>query len=154
MKNATQHPLFGRWMAMIGRCYNPKHSQYNHYGAKGVKVSDELLNFKRYVEIVEKLDNYNEILQNPDKWQIDKDRKSGSNKIYSKETLSIIKSYENILLSNKDDMIKTRMYDDNDILMATFPSRCRAASVMNLEHGNISRAIRTGNKYGGYYWRN
>lgn len=154
MKNATNHPLFGRWIAMIGRCYNPKHSQYGHYGAVGVKVSDELLNFSSYADIVSNLENYDKLLKNPDNWQIDKDKKSGIHKIYSRKTLSIIPSCENIYLSKKDDMIETRMYDDKNMLMAVFPSRCRAAMVMKLDRGNISRAIKTGNEYGGYFWRN
>lgn len=76
---------------MIGRCYNKNHCGYKSYGAKGVRVSDELLNFRNYVDIVEKLPNYKLLLENPKGWDIDKDYKSISSKIYSKDTLCIMK---------------------------------------------------------------
>lgn len=37
----SQHPLFWVWVAMLERCYNPKHPSYPSYGAKGVYVCDE-----------------------------------------------------------------------------------------------------------------
>ena len=82
MKDATKHPLYTRWISMIGRCYNPKFDNYKFYGAKGVRVSDELLNFKNYVDIVSQLPNYNEFLNNPNEWQIDKDKRTTVNVLY------------------------------------------------------------------------
>lgn len=34
----SNHSLHGTWANMIYRCYNPKHSSYPNYGAKGVRV--------------------------------------------------------------------------------------------------------------------
>lgn len=139
---------------MIGRCYDVNHSKYSSYGGRGVTVSDELLNFNNYINVVSKLEHYQDLINEPEKWQIDKDLKSDENyKIYSDKTLTIIPTQENIMLSNKEDMRTVFMYNDENLLLATFPSRCRAAMVMGLERGNISRAIRNSYKYGGYYWR-
>lgn len=154
MKNASTHPLYWRWFNMIGRCYDKNHCQYKSYGAKGITVSDELLTFKNYVEIVSKLDHYEDLLKNPDKWQIDKDAKSGENKIYSKETLSIITKKENIDLENSGKRIVVDMYDMDENLMATFPSINMAEKVTGVQKANISRTIRGESRTaGGYIWR-
>ena len=139
---------------MIGRCYDKNQSNYPAYGGCGVIVSDELLNFKDYINIVSDLEHYQDLLNEPESWQIDKDIKSHkNNKIYSKNTLMIIPTKENILLSNQEEAKSVSMYDDENLLMATFPSRFRASLVMGLERGNISRAVQNKCKYGGYYWR-
>ena len=39
--NVTKNPIYRRYMAMIARCYNPKHRSYKHYGAKGIYVCKE-----------------------------------------------------------------------------------------------------------------
>lgn len=139
---------------MIGRCYDVNHSKHSSYGGCGVTVSDELLNFNDYINVVSKLEHYQDLINEPEHWQIDKDLKSDRNcKVYSENTLTIIPTQENIALSNQEDMKAVLMYNDENLLLATFPSRCRAAMVMELERGNISRAIRNRCKYGGYYWR-
>lgn len=63
---------------MVGRCYSKKHPQYKSYGAKGIFVEPYLLNFSNYVSFVSSLDNYNHLINNPDKWQIDKDKKEAN----------------------------------------------------------------------------
>lgn len=35
------NPLYSRWKAMKQRCYNPKHTYYKNYGARGISVCDE-----------------------------------------------------------------------------------------------------------------
>jgi len=37
---AHPHPLYGRWMAMLSRCYNPNSISYRFYGAKDVTVCE------------------------------------------------------------------------------------------------------------------
>ncbi len=45
------HPLFGTWVAMKQRCYNPKHTYYEYYGGKGVKVCERWVDsFANFVE--------------------------------------------------------------------------------------------------------
>lgn len=36
--------IYGILQGMIGRCYNPKHSSFHNYGARGIKVCDEWIN--------------------------------------------------------------------------------------------------------------
>lgn len=37
--NATRHPLYKTWWAMIDRCENQKNTSFKNYGARGIKVS-------------------------------------------------------------------------------------------------------------------
>lgn len=40
-KYSPPHPLYQMWISMKARCYNPKHTRYEYYGAIGVKVCDD-----------------------------------------------------------------------------------------------------------------
>lgn len=50
----SKHPLYGEWFAMVNRCYNPKSSNYERYGGRGITVCDEWKNspenFIKWVE--------------------------------------------------------------------------------------------------------
>jgi hypothetical protein len=35
------HPLYGTWVNMVHRCYNPEYKDYPNYGARGITVCDE-----------------------------------------------------------------------------------------------------------------
>lgn len=41
-----RHPLTNVWGLIKQRCYNKKNKNYKYYGAKGIKLCDEWLNFK------------------------------------------------------------------------------------------------------------
>jgi hypothetical protein len=43
------NPLYQKWRDMTGRCLSPKNMGYKNYGAKGVKVCEEWLNFDNFV---------------------------------------------------------------------------------------------------------
>lgn len=47
-ENALYHPknqkIFGRWVGMKDRCYNPNHKKFQYYGGKGIRICDEWLN--------------------------------------------------------------------------------------------------------------
>lgn len=38
---AKKTKLYGRWLMMKQRCYNPNNKDYYNYGARGIKVCDE-----------------------------------------------------------------------------------------------------------------
>lgn len=40
-KDGKPHPLYGVWHSMIGRCYNPKATEYKNYGARSITVCDD-----------------------------------------------------------------------------------------------------------------
>lgn len=153
MKYATNHWLFTRWLNMVGRCYNPKHSGYKSYGAKGVYVSDELLNFKNYVDFVEHMNNFSEMKNNPLDWDIDKDELSENKKYYGKDTIKIMLSKENLEIENKDKRIPLLQMKDN-IVVAKYNSISEAEVKTGIPRGNIARSVRDEKyKAGGHDWR-
>lgn len=153
-EKATKHILFDRWLNMIGRCYYEKHAQYKNYGAKGVMVSEELKNFKKYIEVVEGLENYELLKKYPSKYQVDKDILSNGNKIYSKETLKIVTMSENIEEENKNRRFKIDRYDLSNNYIDSFNSISEAEKITGIHRGNIARNVRgEGRTAGGYVWK-
>lgn len=41
----SKHPVYNTWSNMIQRCSNPKHPSYADYGARGIQVCAEWLDF-------------------------------------------------------------------------------------------------------------
>lgn len=89
------HQLFGTWTGMIQRCYDPGSVGYKNYGAKGVHVSNEWLEFVRFAEDAMLLPGYANKALNPDAYQLDKDA-MGDGFRYSKETCQWLTRQENI----------------------------------------------------------
>lgn len=89
--------IYGRWFAMIGRCYNPTHKSYPHYGAHGVKVCERWHRFDYFLEDVSKIEGYD--ASNMDSLHLDKDIKQmdvpKSRRIYSLETCKWVTQSEN-----------------------------------------------------------
>lgn len=150
-RNLTLHPLFYRWYNMLSRCYNIKSCNYCFYGAKGVTVSDELLCFKNFIDILSTKENYKQLIDNPSQWQIDKDINGG--KIYSADTILIVPSEINLFVENNVKKIKVAQIDDNGKIVDTYESINKAEQITHLHRGNIARSVREGIKCGGYYWR-
>lgn len=48
-RSKVDHPLYGRWYSMIGRCKYPSHTSWKWYGAKGIKVCDRWLVFENFL---------------------------------------------------------------------------------------------------------
>lgn len=46
----NKHPLYVTWLGIKARCNNPKNKAYKYYGAKGIKVAEEWLEFKNFYE--------------------------------------------------------------------------------------------------------
>ena len=44
------HPLYTTWTGMRSRCNNPNHSDYEYYGARGIKVCERWDDFLLFVE--------------------------------------------------------------------------------------------------------
>ena len=44
----TDKPLYQRWSSILQRCYNPNTANYKNYGAVGVTVSEEWLDFSNF----------------------------------------------------------------------------------------------------------
>lgn len=100
MDNVNSHYLYHRWNAMIHRCYNENCVDYVHYGKIGCTVCDEWLCFETYVRDIESLPNCQFLKLESKKWEIDKDLKCVNNKVYSKNTVSIIPKSHNLIERN------------------------------------------------------
>lgn len=49
----TNHPLYGRWNAMINRCENDKTKQYKNYSARGIKVCEDWKDILKFIDWAE-----------------------------------------------------------------------------------------------------
>ena len=146
---ASEHPLYFRWTNMLRRCYEPSSHGYASYGGKGVTVEPYLKVFSNYVDFVSKLPNYNMLLENPEAWQIDKDLNGG--KIYSRETIRIVPSSENLEIENSEKRFPVyRILKDGT--KEFYPSICEAEKATGIHRGNIARSARSKWKAGGYKW--
>lgn len=87
------HTLYPRWWAMLNRCYNQNVEKYKTYGAEGITVCDRWLCLEYYVEDIIELNGGT--LDNIENLEIDKDIKVLGNKVYSKETCSVVSKQEN-----------------------------------------------------------
>ena len=50
-RNGKYHTIYQRWRLMLARCENPNYSEYQYYGARGIKVCKEwhdYHNFKKW----------------------------------------------------------------------------------------------------------
>lgn len=56
--NCEKHPDYSRWLAMRQRCLNPTSDNYFRYGAKGITISDDLLEFSDFSAYISTLENY------------------------------------------------------------------------------------------------
>lgn len=78
------------WKSIIHRCYNPNSSSYSSYGAKGIRVCEEWLNYQNFRKWIANQDCY----ENIQEYDLDKDilsRINGlENKIYSPITCLLI----------------------------------------------------------------
>lgn len=45
-----QHPLYRSWINMRQRCYNPKNTSYQNYGARGIRVCARWNDFKLFMQ--------------------------------------------------------------------------------------------------------
>ena len=95
--------MYIRWHAMLDRCYNPNHNLYKSYGAKGVYVSDEWLNFSNYyVWIRGELSKVFNLYQQLEiDFMVDKDLRIPGNKVYSSETCCVLPSEINRFIAHK-----------------------------------------------------
>ena len=104
---SSTHRAHPTWSNMIARCYNPNNTDYYNYGAKGVRVCSKWLCFEFFLQDLPYIDGYENWLNNPGQYQLDKDYKQQglppNKKIYSLETCIFIHKYCNTTLSNKSN---------------------------------------------------
>jgi len=134
--------LMNTWNSMIQRCYNPKNSAYNNYGAKGVYVSNSWLIFENYLNDVKKLDNWDKKILNWDKYQIDKDLNGGFE--YSKEKCVWITRKENVNLTGQNYYFDA--VDPNGVLYENQLGLSHFCIEHNLNEKNVQPSIKNNTK--------
>lgn len=113
-----QSTCYKRWKEMIGRCYNKTSSGYESYGARGVTVCKEWLNFQNFAQWWEE-NCYNE------QYQLDKDVLNKNSKQYSPENCCFIPREINIMLTSRrsergDFPMGVRLKDGNIIAQINY----------------------------------
>ena len=92
--------IYRIWYNLLTRCYNKNHSHYKFYGAKGVEVCNEWLNFQNFAAWYEEQSKWN---TNNYKLELDKDILCNifhlETKIYSPDTCLLIPSELNSYLA-------------------------------------------------------
>lgn len=87
------------WNSLKNRCYDPKNKDYKSYGAKGVKMCDDWLNFQNFKAWYD--ENYYEI--DGEYMAIDKDIIGNGSKIYSPENCLIVPFRINGMFVHKEN---------------------------------------------------
>lgn len=94
-KNKIFMKFFNIHRSMMSRCYNEKSKAFNKYGAIGVKVSEEWHNLDYFLETIELVEGFNLDKIMSGKLELDKDIKSGNEKLYSIDTCKFVSKVEN-----------------------------------------------------------
>lgn len=135
-KGGTNHKLYHRWHDMICRCYDKDWHDYKTYGARGVTVDTRWHKLSNYIEDISKLENYDMILKEGNKWHIDKDILFPGNKIYSKDRVKIVpcgeNSKERMSRNNPTKRKKIVKKDLNGNIVKTYPSILEALEDLKL----------------------
>ena len=65
--------LYQTWVGMLKRCYDPEHSGFRNYGARGVFVHPDWLTFSRFVEDAQRVPGWQLKREFPEEYSLDKD---------------------------------------------------------------------------------
>jgi hypothetical protein len=88
------------WSKIIGRCYNPKKSDYKYYGGKGVTVCEEWHCYNTFYHDLKKVEGYDVKLFEQRKIFLDKDFKQShlphNQRVYSLETCIFLTHKQNM----------------------------------------------------------
>ena len=72
------HPLYSRWLSMTQRCNNPNNINFKNYGARGITIDSDLIDFIDYKNYVEQLPNYDPINKTLDRIKNEKNYSKGN----------------------------------------------------------------------------
>ena len=147
--------IHNRWYRMWNRCNNPKDKDYESY--KDCKIAEEYRYLSKYLEDLEKLDNFDKLINNLKDWHIDKDSKDPSNRNYYFDNLSIICKKDNIEeMLNRKSSPKSKKpiigipINKNKVLIFEYVSQ---ADKYNFYHSNIIKCCKGKLRaYKGYKW--
>lgn len=145
----NNHTISNRWQKMLRRCYDPDNPRYKDYGAKGISVCERWHNLSNYYEDVSKMENYDKLIKEPDKWHIDKDILGG--KCYSKDNCLIVELKTNQQASHS---IIIQQFKMNGDFISEYSSITEASKATGCCNSSISKCARGIFKQcGGFIWR-
>ena len=140
------------WRDMIRRCYDENDPKYKNYGGNGVTVCKEWMNLSGFWNDIQQLENYGH-WKNGEDYQLDKDIRKHSNKVYSKDTCKFVTKHENARESAiRNNLGKTIVINRPIICLTTkhiFSSVAEAKRFYNVKEGsntNIKKSC-LNNKY-------
>ena len=85
-RHRRSQDLYTTWANMILRCYKEEEIGYKYYGARGVRVCERWKRFDYFVEDVQKIDGWENKLNDWGSYSLDKDKLGGDSLIYSPDT--------------------------------------------------------------------
>ncbi|HET9791313.1 MAG TPA: hypothetical protein VFR08_08425 [Candidatus Angelobacter sp.] len=130
--------LYKVWSHMLARCYNTSDRAYRWYGAKGVRVSDDWLHFQRFVRDAEKLLNYDQWLNDPHEFTLDKDIFSLKVKVYSRETCMWANRKHQSWVQER---VRPVIAIDDTGTRQRFPSQQECGRRLNIQSKNINKVL-------------
>lgn len=134
--------LYCRWNSMLSRCYN-KETQKKNPTYIGCSVDESWHNFQNYAKDIKELMKEKGI-ESLEGYSIDKDIKIPNNKVYSKDTVSIVTSRENNIeeierkFTTGLTYVATRIADSYE---EEFTNQSSFARKYDLDYRNISSCI-------------
>lgn len=135
------------WEAMLQRCYSPAFSQYKDYGARGIYVAEEWLNFSVFCKEVKGLPNWYRKKRNLEAYSLDKDY-YGSN-CYSSSTCVWLSHRHNTLYTSRSGQ-PFKVTNIKTGISSTEISAKDAANKYSLDSRYFWKKIDSGKPYKGY----
>lgn len=83
------------WYHIKERCYDQDHERYKSYGAIGVRLCDEWLEFPQFLKDIPNVQGYDEEKLLNGEIHLDKDILDRGNKVYSPQTCAFVLKSEN-----------------------------------------------------------
>jgi thymidylate synthase len=135
-----QHPMWRKareiWDHMMQRCFDPNNSNFCNYGKVGVTVSNRWRCFELFLDDLAKLPGYEEWLQSPSNYQLDKDYYGTS--LYSHYTCVFLPKGMNSRLSKSSG--KWSLIKDG-IVVSEFLNKSSMYSYLSLGRGQSLKKI-------------
>lgn len=143
-RNKVFMKFFNLHKSMMARCYNKKSKSYKRYGALGVTVSKDWHNLNKFLETIELVENFNLEKIMAGELELDKDIKSGKNKIYSVKTCKFVSKSENC--GNRSDN-KEFVAVSPDYKISYYKNREKFAREHNMNTRTIFDKLNKGGTY-------
>ena len=139
-KNSFEGICFHRWTAILQRCYQENSVNYNAYGKRGVRMSEEWLNFENFYNDIQKLEGFDKEKFINHEIELDKD--TGKNKFskeYSKENCRFIPIKQNRRYQRKNIKPFKAISPNGDVYI--FETQIDCAKKLNMVARTIGKCL-------------